>query len=87
MFIDSMQIINYSADKLIKILSDEDFKDLVKEFGSKNLELLKQKDAYPYQHMSSFEKFNEKKLPARKYFFSSKKKETLMMMQKYQTVT
>ena len=37
--------------------------------------------------MSSFEKFNEKKLPARKDFFSSKKKETLMMMLKYQTVT
>ena len=29
-------------------MSDEDFKYLVEEFGSENLELLKQKDAYPY---------------------------------------
>ena len=65
---------NSSLDKLAKNLSDEDFKYLVEEFGSKNLELLKQKGAYPYEYMNSFERFNEKKLPARKYFFSSKKK-------------
>ena len=41
--------------------------------SSKNLELLKQKDAYPYEYMNSFEKLNEKKLPARKYFYSSTK--------------
>ena len=55
-------------------MSDEDFKYLVEEFGSKNLELLKQKSAYPYEHMGSFEKFNEEKLPVRKCFFSSTKK-------------
>ena len=55
-------------------MSDEDFKYLVEEFGSKNLELLKQKGAYPYEYMNSFERFNEKKLPARKWFFSSTKK-------------
>ena len=38
--------------------------------------------------MNSFERFNEEKLPARKYFFSSiKKKEKLVIMIKYQTVT
>ena len=41
-FIDSMQFLNSSLDKLIKNLSDEDSKYLVGEFGSKNLELLKQ---------------------------------------------
>ena len=46
-FIDSMQFINSSLDKVVKNLSDEDFKYLVKEFGSKNLRLLKQKGAYP----------------------------------------
>ena len=60
-FIDSIQFMNSSLDKLFKILPDEDFKSLVEEFGSKNLELLKQKDAYPYEYMNSFEKFNEKK--------------------------
>ena len=73
-FIDSMQFMNSSLDKLVKNLSDEDFKYLVEEFVSENLELLKQKDAYPYEYMNSFERFNEEKLPARKYFFISTKK-------------
>ena len=46
-FIDSMQFINSSLNKLAKNMSDKDFKYLVEEFVSKNLELLKQKDAYP----------------------------------------
>ena len=68
-----MQFMNSSLDKLVKNLSDEDFKYLIEEFGSKNLELLKQKDAYPDNYMNSFERFNEKKLHARKYFYSSTK--------------
>ena len=87
MFIDNMQFVNSSLHKLVKNLPDEDFKYLVEEFGSKNLELLKQKSAYPNKYMNSFERFNEKKLPARKYFFSSIKKEKSVMMVKYQTVT
>ena len=50
-FIDSIQYMNCSLDNLTKSLSDEDFKYLVEEFGSKNLELLKQKGAYPYKYM------------------------------------
>ena len=65
---------NSSLDKLIKNLLNEDFKYLIEEFGSKNLELLKQNDAYPYEYMNSFERFNGEKLPARKYFFNSTKK-------------
>ena len=42
---------------------------MVEEFGFKNLELLKQKGAFPYEYMNSFERFNEEK-----YFFSSTKK-------------
>ena len=63
---------NSSSDKLVKKLSDEDFKYFIEEFSSENLELLKQKGAYPYEYMNSFEKFNEEKL---------------VMMVKYQTVT
>ena len=73
-FIDSMQFINLSLDKLVKNLSDEDFKYLVKEFGSENLKILKQKGAYPYEYMNSFKRFNKEKLCARKYFFCSTKK-------------
>ena len=73
-FIDSMQFMNSSLDKLVKNLSDNDFKYLTEEFGSKNLELLKQKGAYPYENMNSFERFSEEKLPDKKCFFSSTKK-------------
>ena len=72
-FIDSMQFMNSSLDKLVKNLSNEDFKYLVQEFGSENLEILKQKGTYPYEYMNSFERFNEEKSPARKCFFSSTK--------------
>ena len=82
-----MQFMNSSLDKLVRNFSDEDFKYLVEQFGSENLELLKQKGANPYEYMNSFEKFNEEKLSARKHFFSSKKKERLIMMVKYQMVT
>ena len=49
MFIDSMQFMNSSLTKLVKNLSDKDFKYLIEEFGSENLECLKQKGAYPYE--------------------------------------
>ena len=73
-FIDSMQFMNSSLDKLVKNLSDEDFKYLAEEFGFNNLKLLKQKGDYPYEYMNSFKRFDEDKLPARKYFFGSTKK-------------
>ena len=85
-FIGSMQFMNSSLDKLVKNLSDEDFKYLVEKFGSKNLVLLKQEGAYHSEYMNSSERSKEKNLPARKYFFSSKKKEKLVMMVKNQTV-
>ena len=86
-FIVSMQFMDFSLDKLIKNLSDENFKYLVEESGFENLKILKQKGAYPYEYMNSFKRFNEEKLCTRKYFFSSTKKERLMMMIKYQMVT
>ena len=65
-FIDSMQFMSSNLDKLVKNLSDENFKYLVEEFGFDNLKLLKQKGDYPYEYMNSFKKFDENKLPARK---------------------
>ena len=86
-FIDSMQFMNSSLDKLVKNLSDEDFKYLVEEFGSENLELLKQKDTYPYEYINSFERFNKEKLPAKNISLVQQKKEKLVMLVKYETVT
>ena len=62
---------NSSLDKLVTNLSGKDFKYLVEEFGFENLELLKQKGAYPYEYMNRFERFNEEKQPVKKYFHSS----------------
>ena len=52
-----MQFMSFNHDKLVKILTDEDFKYLVEEFGSENLGLIKQKGAYPYEYMNSVETF------------------------------
>ena len=54
---------------------DNDFKYFTEEFGSKNLELLKQKRVYPYEYeyRDSFKIFNEEKLPDKKCFYSSAK--------------
>ena len=60
-FLESMQSINSSLKKLVKNLVGDDFKYLTEEFSSKNLELLKQKDADRYEYMDSFERFREKK--------------------------
>ena len=60
MFIDSIQFVNSSLDKLVKKLSDEDLKYLVEEFVPENVELLKQKGDYPYEYMNSFERLMKK---------------------------
>ena len=55
-----MQFMNSSLEKLIKNLSDNNFKYLTEEFDSKILELFKQKRDYPYEYMSSFKRFKKK---------------------------
>ena len=51
-------------------MSDDDFKYLTEEFGSKNLELLKQKVIYPYEYRH---KDLVKKKSGKKCFYSSVK--------------
>ena len=72
-FADSMQVMNSGLDQLVKNLSDNDLKYLTKEFGSKILEHLKQKNAYSYEYMDSFKRFNEEKLPDKECFYRSVK--------------
>ena len=86
-FTESMQFMNSSLNKLAKNLSDKDFKYLIEEFGSKNLELLKQKGTYPYKYMNSFERFNEKNYLLENIFIALQKIEKLVTMVKYQTIT
>ena len=56
-FIDSMQFMNSSLNKLVQNLSDSDFKYLSQEFSGNLLELVKQKGVYPYEYMDSLESF------------------------------
>ena len=86
-FIDSMQFMNSSLDKLVKNLSDEDFKYSVEEFRFENLELLRQKGDYPYEYMNSFENLMRKNYLLENISLVQQKVEKLVMMVKYQTVT
>ena len=70
-----MQFMNSSLENFVKNLSDKDFKYLVEEFSSENLELLKQKGAYEHllknllkkiAHQKTFFQFNIKKEKKRK---------------------
>ena len=70
-FIDSLQFYNSSLDTLASNLEDNDFKHLTSEFGIDKLEILKRKDAYPYEWVDSYEKFNYKELPPKECFYSS----------------
>ena len=62
-FIDSLQFHNSSLDTLASNLTNEDFKYLVSEFGIDKLEILKRKNAYPYEWVDSYEKFQHSSLP------------------------
>ena len=64
---------NPGLEKLVKNLSDNDFKHLTEEFASKNLALLKQKDAYPCEYRDNFKRFGEEKLSDKECFYSSVK--------------
>ena len=48
-FIDSLQFYNGSLDTLASNINNEDFKHLTSQFGIDKLEILKRKDAYPYE--------------------------------------
>ena len=72
-FIDSFQFYNSSLDTLASDLNNEDFKYLVSEFGIDKLEILKRKDAYPYEWVDSSEKLKHLSLPEKKYLFIIKR--------------
>ena len=75
-FIDSMQFMNFSLDELVKNLSDNDSKYLSDELNGEFFKLVK-KGWYPCEHMDSFEKFSENKIPDKCKFFSFLKDECM----------
>ena len=68
-FIDSLQLYNVSLDTLASNLKVENFKYLTSESGIDKLEILKRKDAYPYEWVDSYEKFKHPSLPEKKHFY------------------
>ena len=72
-FLDSNQFYKGSLDSHASHLENSDFKCLSSEFSIDKLEILKRKDAYPYEWVDSYEKFNYQELLLTECFYSSLK--------------
>ena len=62
-FIDSNKFYEGTLDTLASYLDDKDFKYLMSEFNPDELQIIKGKDAYPYEWVDSYKKFNYPSLP------------------------
>ena len=70
-FIDSLQFMSSSLDKLVSNLPSDAFKYTSEEIKTdKKLRLTKQKGVYPYDYIDSFSRFSEQKLPNKGDFYS-----------------
>ena len=65
-----MQFLKASFDSLAANLEDNDYKHLLSEFSTDKLEILKRKDAYPYERVDDYRKFNYPRLPHKDAFYS-----------------
>ena len=70
-FLDSNQFYQGKLDSHRSHLNNEDFKHLLSEFPIDKLELLKGKDAYPYEWVDSYKKFHNKELQPKECLYSS----------------
>ena len=70
-FIDSLQFLNSSLEKLASNLTEDDFIYTKKYFTDPvQFNLMKRKGVYPYDYMDRPSKFNDTKLPEREEFYS-----------------
>lgn len=67
-FIDSFKFMSNSLSTLVGNLNSDQFNNLEKY--TDNTHLLKRKGVYPYEYMSSLEKFNDTQLPPQASFYS-----------------
>ena len=70
-FLDSLQFCKASLDSLAGNLEDNHFKHLLSEFPKDKLELLRKKDAYPYEWVDFHRKFIYPRLSPKEVFYSS----------------
>ena len=70
-FLDSLQFCKASLDDLAGDLEDQDYKHLMSEFQSDQLELLRKKDSYPFEWVDSYKQFIYARLPLKEPFYSA----------------
>ncbi len=71
-FLDSMQFLSCSLEKLAAQLNDDQFVNLKKSYpNSTQRSLLTKKGVYCYDYMDSVDKFDETCLPQQRHFFNS----------------
>ena len=71
-FIDSFKFMSSSLDSLVNNLAKGDHKFWgFEEYSDKQRELLIRKGKYPYEYMSSWDKFKETRLPSKGSFYSN----------------
>ena len=77
-FLDSMQFMLFGLNKLVENLPTDKFKYTDEEFHrEEELKLIKRKGVYPYDHMDSFQKFEETELPTQEQFYNLLNDETI----------
>ena len=69
-FLDSFQFMSSSLEKLVNNLPKETLKYTSKMFKGDKLDLMAQKEVYPYDYMDSFNRFEETQLPNKEDFYS-----------------
>ena len=69
-FIDSFKFLQRSLADLVKNLQPDDFVNTKAIFEDYDLPLLTRKGVYPYDYVSSIEKFDETQLPPQEEFYS-----------------
>lgn len=82
MFIDSLQFLNVSLERLVSNLAKEGdvrFRVLKKYTAAEKAPLLLRKGVYPYGYISSFQKFQEADLPPIEAFFSTLRNEGISL--------
>ena len=79
-FIDSLQFMNASLDKLVSNLAKagaDNFVNLAKHIDQDKLHLLLRKGVYPYDYMDSEKRFNETSLPSKEQFYNKLNEEDI----------
>ena len=69
-FLDSMQFLKSYLNNLAANLEDTDRKYLLLKFSHDKLEILKRKDAYPYEWVDNYKKKFYPRLPSKNAFYS-----------------